>query len=198
MKKIKTAGLLATAAILATALLGPSSAMGETTALCEADESPCKAPLTHVHYAGQIEVLTSVMDYNCNALFLGEVSELGAPQAIEGNFTYTNCTANKSASCTRTEENGPSVLTFLKEGHESAKGTGESLVHVVCESFIDCSYTLVGIVGGVRGPLLASENNGEITYAEQTMQKEAGGFLCPKTAKLDGTLVPLSATYISS
>jgi hypothetical protein len=200
VKAVKAFGFIVPLAIIAMALLGPSTAMGENTALCKVDEDPCppSSQISHVHYAGEVEVLTSVMDYNCDALFLGDVSELGAPQEVEGNFTYTNCTANKSANCTRTEENGPAVLTFLKEGHESAKGTGKSLVHVVCSGFIDCSYTLEGIVGVVRGPLLASENNGEITFAEQTMQKEPGGFLCPKTAKLDGVFVPLSATYISS
>lgn len=197
MKTVKTLGSFVVIAILAMAFIGPSLAAAENTALCEVDENPCKSPVSKVHYTGHIEVLTSVMNYDCDALFSGEAFELGAPQEIKGNFTYTNCTAS-GASCTRAEENGPSVLKFLKEGHESAKGTGESLVHVVCGSSIDCSYTLVGIVGSVRGPLLASENNGEITYSEQAMQKEAGGFLCPKTAKLDGKFVPLSATYISS
>lgn len=198
MKTVKTLGSFVVIAILAMAFIGPSLAAAENTALCEVDENPCKSPVSKVHYTGHIEVLTSLMNYDCDALFSGEVFELGAPQEIKGNFTYTNCSAGGSQSCTRTEENGPSVLTFLKEGHESAKGTGESLVHVVCGSSIDCSYTLVGIVGLVRGPLLASENNGEITYVEQTMPKELGGFLCPKLAKLDANFVPLSATYISS
>lgn len=184
-------------AIVAAALIGPSAAMGETTALCEVDESPCGSPVSHVHNSGEIEVITSVMTYNCDALFLGEASKLGAPQEVVGKFTYTNCTANKSASCTRTEENGPAVLTFLKEGHEFAKATGEFLVHVVCSGFIDCRYTLAGEVASVLGPLLSKEENGEITFTEQAMQSE-GGALCPKTAKLNATLVPLSATYISS
>jgi hypothetical protein len=198
VKTVKTLGSFVVIAILAMAFIGPSLAAAENTALCEVDENPCKSPVSKAHYTGHIEVLTSVMNYDCDALFSGTVFELAAPQAVEGEFSYTNCTASGSTSCTRTEENGPSVLTFLKEGHETAKGTGKSLVHVVCGTAIDCSYTLVGIVGNVRGPLLASENNGEITFAEQTMPKEEGGFLCPKTAKLDGTFVPLSATYISS
>jgi hypothetical protein len=199
VKTIKGVGLLAMAGILATALIGPPIAMGETTALCEVDESPCKSPVSHVHNSGEIEVITSVMTYTCDALFLGEASELGEPQKVVGNFTYTNCKVKgSSGSCERQEENGPSTLTFLKEGHEFAKGTGESLVHVVCSGFIDCSYTLVGEFASVLGPLLSKDNNGEITFTEQAMQKEAGGFLCPKTAKLNATFVPLTPTYISS
>lgn len=197
MKAVKTLGSFAILAILAMSFMSLPLAAAENTALCEVDENPCKSPVSKVHYTGHIEVLTSIMNYDCDALFSGEVFELAAPQEIEGNFTYTNCTGG-GTSCTRVEENGPSVLKFLKEGHESAKGTGESLVHVVCGTSIDCSYPLVGIVGSVLGPLLSKENNGEITFVEQTMQKEAGGFLCPKTAKLDGEFVPLSATYISS
>jgi hypothetical protein len=191
VKAVKTLGSSAVIAILAMAFIGPSLAAAENTALCEVDENPCKSPV--------IEVLTSVMNYNCDALFSGTAFELAAPQVVEGNFTYTNCTIQGGGgSCTRTEENGPSVLTFLKEGHELAKGSGESLVHVVCGSSINCSYTLVGEVASVKGPLLSKENNGEITFVEQTMQKEPGSFLCPKEAKLDATFVPLSATYISS
>lgn len=197
MKTVKTLGSFAVIAILAMAFIGPSLAAAENTALCEVDENPCKSPVSKAHYTGHIEVLTSVMNYDCDALFSGEVFELGAPQEIEGNFTYTNCTVS-GASCTRTEENGPSVLKFLKEGHESAKGTGESLVHVVCGSSIDCSYTLAGEIASVIGPLLSKENNGEIKFVSQTMVHEAGGFLCPKTALLDGVFVPLSETYISS
>jgi hypothetical protein len=196
---IKALGPITLLAVIATASLGPSTAMAENTALCKVDENPCKSPISNVHYTGQIEVLTSVMIYNCDALFSGTVSELAAPQVVKGNFTYTNCTIKgASGTCTRTEENGPSVLTFLKEGHESAKGTGESLVHVVCGTTINCSYTLVGEAASVKGPLLSNEGNGESTFVEQPMAHEAGGLLCPKTANLDATFVPLTATYISS
>lgn len=198
MKAVKTLGSFAVLAILAMAFIGPSLAAAENTALCEVDENPCKSLVSKVHYTGHIEVLTSVMNYDCDALFSGEVFELGAPQEVEGNFTYTNCHANENVNCTRTEENGPSVLTFLKEGHESAKGTGTSLVHVVCGAFIDCSYTLAGQVASVIGPLLSKENDGEIKFVSQAMVHEAGGFTCPKTALLDGVFSPLSETYISS
>lgn len=120
----------------------------------------------------------------------------GGPVVIEGNFTFTNCTLGGS-SCTATEENGPAQIKILKEGHETAKVTGEWLVHIVAGSTIDCSYVGAGIVGTKKGPLLSTQPNGETGVFDQTLTKETGGFLCPKTAKLDIVLSPLSATYIS-
>lgn len=194
MKQVKILGSLTVAAVLATALVGPSLAMGESTELCKVDESPCTSSVSHVHYVStDMKVETSVMNYECDALLLADVSELGSPQVLEGSFTYTNC-----GSCTRTEENGPSILYFLKTGHESAKGTGESLVFVDCGSFLECSYTLENVTGSVIGPLLSSENNGEIRFKKAPLTHEEGGFFCPKEAYLEATFVPLSPTYISS
>jgi hypothetical protein len=195
VKRVKVLGPITVIAIFAMALLGPSLAMGESTLLCEADEeSECASPVSHLHTeADDLEVLTSSMDYKCDGLFLGTVGELGEPQLVEGNFTYSSC----NNSCIRTEENGPAVIEFLKTGHESAKGTGESLVHVVCGSFINCRYTLQGLVGNVLGPLLSSEENGEISFVEATLSKESGA-LCPTIGKLDAKFVPLSPIYISS
>jgi hypothetical protein len=100
-----------------------------------------------------------------------------------------------------TEENGPTEINVLKEGHETAKVTGEGLVYVNCKGFIDCSYNGVGLVGAAKGPLLASQENGEVSLQDQTANKETGGFLCPKTAKLDITITPLiggGARYITN
>jgi hypothetical protein len=193
VKTFKIFGLIAPLAVIAMALLGPPAAMGESTSLCEVDEATCNSPVEHVHYTGDIEVLTSAMNYYCEALFLGDVSELGAPQIVEGNFTYTDC----NNGCTRTEENGPAVLNFLKIGHETGEATGESLVHVHCGAFINCNYTLENVVGSVKGPLLSSGENGEVSFNEQAIVHESG-FICPEEAFLDGTFEPLSAIYISS
>jgi hypothetical protein len=118
---------------------------------------------------------------------------------IDGTFTYTNCTFAGS-SCTATEENGPAEILILKEGHETGKVTYELLIHLVCGSSIDCSYNGTGLVGTAKGPLLSAQtpDNGEVSLSEQSLTKETGGFLCPKTTKLDITTSPLSATYISS
>jgi hypothetical protein len=153
----------------------------------------------HETSVGKANLLTSIGNAECNALFSGTVTKTGAPLVISGEFTYTNCTLGGS-SCTAKEENGPSGLKVLREGHETAKVTYESLVHVVCGTSIDCSYTGTGLVGTAKGPLLSARepDNGEVSLSEQSLTKEAGGFLCPKTTKLDLTVTPLTATYITT
>ncbi len=193
MKRVKVLGPITVIAIFAMALLGPSLAMGESTLLCEADEEECTSPVSHVHYeADDLEVLTSSMDYKCDGLLLASVGELGAPQVLEGSFTYTSC----NNGCERVEENGPAVLKFLKTGHESAEGTGESLVHVGC-AFINCRYTLKNVTANIIGPLLSSEENGEIRFEGPALTHE-GGALCPTFGYLHATFVPSFPIYISS
>jgi hypothetical protein len=200
MKAIKMIGLTALLALLAMAFVGATSAMAESTALCTADETECAlANLTesvHETSVGKAKLLTSLGTTECNVLFSGSVEETGNPLVIEGSFTYTNCTFGGS-SCTATEESGPAEIKVLKEGHETGKVTGEGLVHLVCGSSIDCSYNGTGLVGTAKGPLLSTQTNGEVTLSEVATTKETGGFLCPKSAKLDITTTPLSATYIS-
>ena len=197
MKRVKVLGSIAVFAIFAMALLGPTLAMGETTAFCGSDEESCKSPVSHVHYsADDILVETSAMEYECDALFLGDALEegLGSPLVIHGNFTYTSC----KNGCERTEENGPAIVSFLKTGHESAEVTLEALIHVVCPSFINCSYIFEEVIGTAKGPLLSIENNGEFYYLKQFLNHESGGLLCPKEGFLTAVFVPLSKTYISS
>jgi len=176
------------------ALLGTSSAMAEETALCEADESPCASPITHVHYiSNDMRIDIPEMTYQCDVLFLGDVSKPGAPQLVEGKFTYTNC----NQKCTREEVNGPANLNFLKTGHETAEFGGEGEIHSHCDDVLDCTYSFKNLIGLAKGPLLSSETNGEIRYEEQLLTK-VSGTLCAKSAKLSATFVPLSPTYISS
>jgi hypothetical protein len=202
VKAIKMIGLAALTALMAMAFVGASSAMAETTALCKADESPCAAGnlVTSVHEVsvGKEKYLTSFGTTECNVLFSStSVGALSAPQILFGSFTYTNCTLGGS-SCTFTEESGPAEIKVLKEGHETAKVTYEFLIHQKCGPSIDCSYNGVGLIGTAKGPLLSTQANGEVSLQEQALAKETGGFLCPKTAKLDITTTPLTATYISS
>jgi hypothetical protein len=111
---------------------------------------------------------------------------------ISGAFSYSNC----NNSCVVTEENSPAEILILKEGHETAKVTGEGLVHVNCSGFINCRYNGVGLKGTGKGPLLSTQANGEVSLSEQTTNKESGS-LCPSTAKLDITTTPLAALYIT-
>jgi hypothetical protein len=204
VKAIKTIGLAALASLMAMAFVGASSAMAESTALCKTDEVPCKEAnvINHVHETsvGKAVLLTSIGNTECNVLFLGDAvqgMEEGAGLGIFGNFTYTNCVLGGS-SCTATEENGPSEIEVSRTGAETASVTGEGLVHVVCSGFIDCSYTGSGLKGTAKGPLISTQKNGEVTLSEQKTAKEAGGFLCPKEAKLDITTTPLEATTVST
>ena len=202
----RTIGLIlvaATAASLLVTFAVPSPAAAETITLCNADQESCSNPTTSVHEVsvGKAKLLTinPTSTVECNVLFSS--TKVGAGGGTvqtleEGSFTYTECKLSGS-SCVATEENGPAAIKVEKTAHETAKVTGEYLVHVVCSGFIDCSYNGVGLVGTFKGPLLATQENGEVTITEQTLTKEAGGFICPKTTKLDITMSPLSAIYVS-
>jgi hypothetical protein len=201
MKAIKTIGLVALAALTATALVGVTSAMAETTVLCSADESPCAEGnvITHLHGTpvGKAKLLTSIGTVECEGLALGDVIEQGPPLILRGTSTFSNCELGGS-KCTATEENGPAETKALKEGHETGSVVGEGLVHLVCGTSINCSYNGTGLKGTIKGPLLSTQPNGEVTISEASTTKEAGGFLCPKTSKSDGTATPLVATYAST
>jgi hypothetical protein len=203
VKAIKMIGLTALTALLAMAFVGATSAMAESTALCSVDEDPCALAnqLGSVHEVsvGKMKRLTSIGTTECDVLFSGTIAtKLANPLVINGSFTYTNCKLGGSG-CTLTEENGPAVIKVLRESHETAKVTFEVEVHVVCAGFIDCTYNGENLIATAKGPLLSAQvpDNGEASLSEQTLTKIAGGFLCPKTAKLDIVTSPLVATYIS-
>ncbi|MFL5900699.1 MAG: hypothetical protein ACJ75S_05820 [Solirubrobacterales bacterium] len=199
MKAIKTIGLAALTALMAMAFLGASSAMAENTQLCQTKPNPCVVPVTSMleESVGKAKLLTSFGTTECNVLFsTSSVGALGAPQKIVGTFTYINCELVKGA-CTVVEENGTAVLEVLREGHEKAKVTYKFLIHVVCGKILDCSYTGTNLVGTATGPELSTQPNGEVALLGQEMTKEAGGFLCPKSTKLDITTTPSSAIYIN-
>lgn len=204
MKAIKMVGLVALAALMAMAFVGANSAMAEETTLCSSDEATCSPEnlISHMHEesVGKAKLITSVGTIECDSLFLGDTAEgtgEGAELTITGTFTYTNCELG-GKSCTAKEENGLAEIEVVKTVAETTKVTGKYLVHVVCSSTIDCSYTGAGIVGTGKGPLESTQANGEVTISGAAATKEAGGFLCPKSAQLTVTTTPPAATYEGS
>jgi hypothetical protein len=202
VKPIKMLGLVVVAALTAMALAGASSAMAESTHLCSVDTAGACAGgniITHVHEVTltgeKAKLLSSILNVECDVLFLGDtVAGTSAPLEVSGGFSYSNCNNN----CTATEENAPAEIEVLKEGHETAKVTGEGLVHLVCGAFINCRYNGEGLVGSGVGPLLSTGLlNGHTIISEAITNKESGS-LCPSTAKLDINLHPLVHTYIAN
>ncbi|HET7486059.1 MAG TPA: hypothetical protein VFJ64_11890 [Solirubrobacterales bacterium] len=211
MKPLKMFVLAALAALMAMAFAGASSAMAESTELCDLDpgtaaSAPCPngtEAVVHVHETSVGKaILLASPKIECNVLFLGAV-KAGNPLVIEGNFTYSSC----GSGCTVTEEGGPSSIAVLREGHETAKVTGEGEVHVNCIG-INCFYNGEELVGTAKGPLLASKTidivegkeinlteNGEVSIQNQEVKKTKGTF-CPATGKLDIKTTPLEPTYI--
>ena len=193
MKPIKIFGLAALAALLAMAFAGASSAMAESTALCSSESLPCEA-IGHIHETtlsgAKGKLLTSVVNVECDVLFLGDTTEKTSnPLIVTGTFTYTNC-----GNCTVEEVGGGVEIKVLKLGHETSDVTGEGEVHVNC-SGLNCTYNGEGLLGTGKGPLLSSETNGSVTITEQVAKKVSGLF-CPSTSKLDIVTTPLEATYL--
>jgi hypothetical protein len=194
MKPIKMFSFAALLALMAMAFVGISSAMAAQTALCSSDATGCTV-VKHVHettLSGHKAVLkTNLLTVECEVLFLGDTVEgTNEPLAIKGNFTYSSCTSG----CTVTEENGPTEIKVNRESHETAKVTGEGLVHVSC-SGLNCRYNGTGLAGTAKGPLLSTETNGEVSLVKQSTNKESGTF-CPSTSELTITTTPLEKTYI--
>jgi len=207
MKAIKMLGLAALAALMAMAFVGASSAMAsDPTALCDLDPGtealgevcPEEHIVKHVHEetlkGAPGTLLNSISNVLCTVLFLGDVigellTEAGTPLEILGKFTYENCTDEKPNPCTVEEVSEHALILVLKEGHELALVTGHAEVKVVC-SGISCTYKGEELKGHGLGPLLSSEENGDVTITEQTTKK-VKGLLCPSTAKLDITVTPL-------
>jgi len=207
VKLIKMFGLAAMAALMAMAFAGAGSAMAESTALCdtmpgsgEHEVCPAGHLVKHVHEVtleSKLAKLLSSVEVECDVLFLGDVTTegllskaAGAWLTIVGKFTYTNC------NCEVKETSASSTIEVLKLGHELADVKGKGVVLVICIG-INCEFTGEGLLGHALGPLLAEETNGEVRLEEQETKKLAGGFLCPKTAKLDILTTPLSPTYIT-
>jgi hypothetical protein len=196
--KVFVPGMLVVLIVMA--FVGVSSSWA--SALCAKDEKACANPLTHLHEStlagAKAKLKTSILTIECDVLLLSTVlthtSIFWGLYLRHTTATYTNC----NNSCAVTEENGPAFTEALGESHETAKVTGEGLVHVECGAFIDCLYNYEGLVGTAKGPLLSTETNGEVKITEQSLSEEGGSFFCPETSKLTITLTPLSATYITT
>lgn len=182
-------------------LLTTENETRDLTVLCsedpgagETESCPAGKSATHIHETtGQkAKLLSSAFNIECDVLFLGEsLAEAGTPQLIKGNFTYTDC-----GSCSVTETSENALMEISKLGHEKADVTYEYSWLVECGGFIECEYNGEGLMGTAKGSLLATETNGEISVQGQVLNK-IGGFLCPKTTKLDIVTTPLNATYIT-
>jgi hypothetical protein len=192
MKSIKMVSIAALV-LMAMAFGGASSVMAESTQLCSSDPGAgsCGSAVTSVHgvSVGKIKLLASP-EVQCDALFSStSVGALGAPQVIEGHFTFTNC------GCTVKEKAGTTAkINVLKEGHETASVTGEAEIIVTCFG-IECTYKGTGLKATAKGPLLSTEANGEVNLSEQEVSGK--GTFCPSHAKIDAKGTPLAATYIS-
>ena len=214
MNSIKLIGLVALSALIAMAFVGASTAMATSTALCKEDtlnlsEEKCPAGklITHVHAAtlpgSPAVLLTSAGNVLCEVLFLGDTldSGLSNPLKIHGHFTYEACVRHKifgsePEPCTVAEVSADALIEVLKEGHETAKVTGNSEVNVHCGSVINCTYDGENLIGTAKGPLLSTMLNGEVTVLNQTTHRVSGSF-CPETGKLDIMMTPLEHTYIA-
>src|SRR3954447_14723551 len=196
------------AALMAGALVLPTVAFAEETTLCSEDpvETSCieENVVEHVHLATgkKAELISpSTSDViKCDVLFLGDTVEpSGAPLLVDGAFTYANYISPYGACTIVIEENGPSELEILKEGHETATVIGEGLVRVNCP-FLICRYTGEGLTAEAVGSLLAlnekeEETNGTVSIENQPVHKEGGSF-CSKEALLNIVLEPLEPLYI--
>jgi len=199
MRLVKMFGLCVITAVAAMALVGTTSAMAESTALCEEDtaELGCEEALqaSHVHFntpSGEpAHVLSTTVNIVCDTLYLGDTLELGSPLVIHGNFTYSNCKREGTAtSCSAKELSSDSLLELLKTGTELGTVSTEFEVLFECPLIFHCVFNGTGQKWTAVGPL--HEEPGE----SKTTLNKVRGLLCPKTAVLDIWLEPLTALYI--
>jgi hypothetical protein len=211
MKSIRMFVLAALAACMAIAVAGAGSAMAENTQLCRQDMAafnqnneyastlacPASEVVNTVHAlsVGKVRLLgeREVILGECNVLFQStSVGGLGAPQIIEGHFTYSNC-----GTCSVAEIGGLAIIEVLRQGHERARVTGEAEISVNCAG-VTCVFNGEGLLGIAKGPLLsnAARPNGEV-YIESQVLNEVEGAFCPALAALDILITPLTATYLA-
>ena len=197
MKPIKMLGLLA--ALMAMALVGAGSAMAESTALCKADEGTCSAgnQISHVHETSVTKAtLLGAVEVKCDVLYLGDVTQVGNPLEISGNFTYTNCVRENGKACEVNETSASSSISALRTGSELSTVTGNGEVNVHCGIFINCTYDGENLSGHGLGALTSTATNGEVRLEKQETHRVSG--FCPETAELDILTTPLEKTYISA
>jgi hypothetical protein len=215
MRMLKSLALAAVAALAVMAFVGATSAMAENTQLCTVETSPCPSGnvVTHVHATDPLALLHAegfgiLIDLLCEALFLGTVLALGAPQITHGEFTFSGpmgaggpCVNMKSngttENCQSVKEVGTlgGLLSGLKEGTELGSAIGSEFeILTECAGF-HCIYKAEGLKGHALGPLLAGGGStGNVSIANKEVKK-VSGFLCPENSHLTTTGSPLIALY---
>jgi hypothetical protein len=214
MRLLKFLSLAALATLATMAFAGATSAMAETTQLCTVETNPCPSGnvVTHVHLTDPLALLHAegfgiLIDILCEALFLGTVLGLGAPQVTHGEITFSGpmgaggpCVNMKSngttENCQSVKEVGTlgGLLSGLKEGTELGSVTGSEFeILMECAGF-HCVYKAEGLKGHALGPLLTGGGTGNVSISNQPVAK-VSGFLCPENSHLTATGSPLTALY---
>ena len=189
-------GFVALTVLMVMAFVGVTSAMAGNTQLCKTETVPCSSAATSAHQwsVGKGVLESELPTIECNVSFFStSVGALGAPQVVEGWFTYSTC----NNFCSVKEENGPAELKILRTGTELAAVTYEFLVRVKCP-FINCSFNGAGLEGHLLGALSAANSRGEYTILLGELNAEFGGEMCPAFTFLRVTTETTSTTYVSS
>jgi hypothetical protein len=211
MKPTKTVGILAAALVATMATVAPS-AMAGNTQLCNQDPAggtcPSGSAVTHVHFVDPLALLFAegpfgiTKDILCEALFLGTVLGLGAPQVIHGNFTFSaphggigSCFEMEGdEECGEVGESSNDTLRVLKIGKEVAEVSSEGFVLVECAG-LHCVYDLTELPFILNGAL--GGWTGQLSVSAQKLNK-VSGFLCPSTSRLTTHSLPLENLYIGT
>jgi len=213
MKRIAIVTLLAGIVATSSGTLGAESAMAGQTQLCRTDTEPCSSVVTHIHFVDPLTLLYAVgafgvtKDILCEALFSGEVLEVGKPQVVHGSFTYSGphgaggpCfEMEKKENCgTIKETSAGGLLKVLRTGTESGQVTGEGFTTLVQCGGLHCVYNWKSLEASLSGKLKEGAGEGVFSFSEATLNK-IEGFLCPNTAKLTSSYKSLSgeSVYVS-
>jgi hypothetical protein len=166
------------------------------TSLCSIDEeSPvCKSEnqLKTIDYKDKaLEVLTNLINVNCEGLASGSVGEPGGILEVKPELTFTGC----SGGCFVTSVAGPGKVVLERSKSEEAKATAEGF-----EIFVKCGMTIKCLLGpgemaGTALGALTTGDNGHLAFSKVSTGK-GEGLLCPSEAGLDALFVASSATYI--
>ncbi len=190
VKYLKMLGLSMVAAIAAMALVGASSASA-TTSLCKSNTLPC--PEAEEYKSGTVlkasleagtsaQLLSSLGTVKCTVSSVSGKTTSGKGASVTGTIeglTFTSC-EREGTECTVTVEGlgYPAAITSTAGTMNGTLKVEKSKAHVVCGSFINCTFGgTVSLVakGGAMGLVEAKEV--KLTLIE--------GFICPSEAKWD-------------
>jgi hypothetical protein len=189
VRLVKLLCAMSAAAIVVTALVGTTSA--SATSLCKEKAEVC--PAASVYPAGtkikarlkegtEAVLESSLGTIRCKgSTAAGETTEeSGSPlMGTQTSMTFSECVFQKSTVCTVTIEH----LPWLVEGTEiepgngfvtiSSGGTGTPQAHVVCGSFVNCTWGEEKITLDGEGGSPAIERLLKVALVK------ISGFLCP-------------------